>query len=85
MSKLKINYISVTVNVNYQDESEKEPVGSTFTDSISLNFHNESELNRAIKEKPHFAEVVPILLKKLAASHDPENKDAKKLLKDLGQ
>ncbi|KQS33978.1 hypothetical protein [Dyadobacter sp. Leaf189] len=84
INQLKINHIGISVHVNYADISGAEPTTHNFNDSVSLNFQDEADLDRALKEKPHFAAVLPKLIKRLINSHDPENKDAKKLLKDLG-
>ncbi|MCE6992110.1 hypothetical protein [Dyadobacter sp. CY323] len=83
-TQLKINHVSVSVRVDYEDTSGTEPTKHVFNDSVSLNFQDEADLNRALNDKPHFAAVLPKLVKKMISSHDPDNKNAKKLIKDLG-
>jgi hypothetical protein len=84
MSKLKIRHVTINVHVAYADESGKDPANYAANDSVSLNFADENELNRALAEKPHFAEAAPALIKKILESHDQENKNAKKLLSAIG-
>lgn len=83
-NKVKVNVISFNVHINYTDESGAEPKPCVFNDSVTLNFNDEAELNRTLKEKEIYAELIPKLVKKAIETHDPENKAAKKLFKDLG-
>lgn len=82
-NQIKVNHIGISVHVSYEDTSKQEPTVHSFNDTISLNFQDEADMNRALADKPYLAEVVPKLIKKLISSHDPENKLAKKILASL--
>lgn len=82
-NKIKINHVSLSVHVSFTDESTKDAKPVSANESISLNFGDENELNRILLEKPHLAEILPPLIKRIVESYDSSAKAAKKLLSEI--
>ena len=79
----EFDYVSLNFSVTGRDLSTGEAKSFQFQDSATLNFSDESGLNKALSDKQYLLEVIPKLVKLAVDSYDPANENAKKLKEDI--
>ncbi|CAG5072883.1 hypothetical protein DYBT9623_04423 [Dyadobacter sp. CECT 9623] len=80
----EFDYVSLNFSVSGRDTSTGEQKSFSYNDSAQLNFNDESELNKTLKDKSYLLEVIPRLVQRALNSYDPENQDAKRLREEIG-
>lgn len=82
---IQVEHISLNFSVQCSDTRGEDPKTISINYSASMDFRNEGEVNKTVTEKPYLLELIPVIIKMLSETYDPDGANAKKLMQALGK